>query len=130
MRKKVLIVEDSLLLHKMYVQLLNAYKNSEIDAHFAVNGQDGLTKLHQHPDTDLIILDVNMPTMSGLEFLRQVKSEKAFEEIAVILQSTEDKQEDIDRGLAAGATAYLTKPFTPARLHALLDEVFMESGRV
>ena len=125
MPKKVLVVDDSLLLHKMYALALKAYGKCELEAHFAADGRDGLAQLHDHPDTDLILLDVNMPTMSGLEFLQQVKAEQVFRDIPVILQSTEDSEGDIERGLEAGARGYLTKPFTPQQLHELLDDVLV-----
>ena len=123
MRKKVLVVDDSVLLHKMYELALKAYKGMPLDAHFASDGREGLSRLHENPDMDLILLDVNMPTMSGLEFLQHVKAEQAFAAIPVVLQSTEDSAEDIERGIAAGAHGYLTKPFTPKQLHEMLDEV-------
>ena len=69
-----------------------------------------------------------MPTMSGLEFLRRVRAEKVFEDVAVILQSTEDQEEDIQRGLEAGANGYLTKPFTTPQLHELLDTIFLDES--
>ena len=122
-RKKVLVVDDSQLMHKMYALALKAYPGCEVEPQFATDGFDGLARLHEHPDIDLIMLDVNMPSMSGLEFLERLKAERAFKSIPVILQSTEDSRDDIQRGLALGACGYLTKPFTPQRLHALLDEV-------
>lgn len=125
MRKKVLIVDDSQLMHKMYDMALRAYSGCEVELHFAADGFEGLTRLHEHPDTDLVMLDVNMPSMSGLEFLERVKAEKAFDSIPVVLQSTEDSEQDIERGMALGARGYLTKPFTPQRLHALLDEMLV-----
>ncbi len=127
MHKKVLIVEDSLLMHKIYEMALKTYTKFEVESHFATDGHEGFIKLQEHPDFDLILLDVNMPTMSGLEFLRRVRAEKVFESITVILQSTEDQEEDIQRGLKAGANGYLTKPFTPPQLHEILDKFLDES---
>lgn len=124
MRKKVLVVDDSLLLHRMFEIAFTSYKASEIDVLFAESGKDGLIRLHEHPDTDLIFLDINMATMSGLEFLSRVKSEQAFRGIDVVLQTTEDASRDVERGLEAGAKDYLPKPFTPEQLHAMLDEMF------
>ncbi len=124
MRKKVLVVDDSLLLHRMLELALGAYESCEIEVLYAQNGHEGLVRLHEHPDTDLILLDINMATMSGLEFLSRVKSEKAFKDIDVILQTTEDSSRDVARGLEAGARAYLPKPFTPQQLHEKLDEVW------
>jgi CheY-like chemotaxis protein len=122
MAVKVLIVDDSTLLHKMYDLALRAYRACAIEPHFACNGRDGLVQLQAHPDVGLILLDVNMPTMSGLEFLRRVKAEPAMAHVPVVMQSTEDQRDDIQRALEAGAAGYLAKPFTPAQLHALLDE--------
>ena len=123
MRKKILVVDDSLLLHKMYEHAFRAYPAHVVEMHSATNGRDALARLHEHPDTALILLDVNMPEMSGIEFLRHVQAEAAFRDIAVVLQSTEDQVEDIQRGLAAGARGYLTKPFTHHQLYQLLDAV-------
>jgi two-component system chemotaxis response regulator CheY len=120
---KVLIVDDSVLLHRMYELALRAYRSQAVEPHFASNGREGLIRLQAHPDVALILLDVNMPTMSGLDFLKQVKAEPAIAGIPVVMQSTEDQQDDIQRALELGATGYLTKPFTPAQLHALLDDL-------
>jgi len=121
--KQVLVVDDSRLLHKMYDLALQAYPRCRIRPHFASDGYEGLAQLQAHADVALILLDVNMPAMSGLEFLRRAKAEPAMAAIPVVLQSTEDQADDVRRGLEAGACAYLAKPFTPAQLHALLDDV-------
>jgi len=126
---KVLVVDDSVLLHKMYDLALRAYRGCAVEPHFASNGREGLVQLQAHPDVQLILLDVNMPTMSGLEFLKQVKAEPAIAGIPVVMQSTEDQRGDIDRALELGATGYLTKPFTPAQLHALLDGALAAAPR-
>lgn len=123
MPKKILIVDDSPLLHRMYEYALKAYPGCAVELHGATNGRDALARLHEHPDTALVLLDVNMPEMSGLEFLRHMRAEAAFKDIAVVLQSTEDQVEDIHRGLAAGARGYLTKPFSHHQLYQLLDAV-------
>ncbi len=104
--RKVLVVEDSRLIHKMYEVMLRPCVL--IAAH---DGREGLERLAENPDVDVIILDLNMPHMTGLEFLGQVKTHSAFASIPVIIVSTEGKEEDIARGLQAGAVAYLKKPF-------------------
>lgn len=123
MVKKVLIVDDSLLLHRMYELALRSYARSPIEPLTAADGREAFVRLQEHPDTALILLDVNMPTMSGLEFLEQLRAQPAFKDIRVVLQSTEDQVQDVRRGLVAGAVGYLTKPFTPRQLHQLLDVV-------
>ena len=104
--RKVLVVEDSRLIHKMYEVMLRPCML--IAAH---DGREGLARLNEHPDVDVIILDINMPHMTGLEFLSQVKKSPDFAEIPVVIVSTEGKEEDVARGLKAGAVAYLKKPF-------------------
>lgn len=104
--RKVLVVEDSRLIHKMYEVMLRPCML--IAAH---DGREGLARLEENPDADVIILDINMPHMTGLQFLGQVKSKPEFAQIPVIIVSTEGKEEDVARGLQAGAVAYLKKPF-------------------
>ena len=104
--RKVLVVEDSRLIHKMYEVMLRPCML--IAAH---DGREGLARLAENPDVDVIILDINMPHMTGLEFLSQVKAKPEFVGIPVIIVSTEGKEEDVARGLKAGAIAYLKKPF-------------------
>ena len=104
--RTVLVVEDSRLIHKMYEVMLRPCML--IAAH---DGREGLSRLEENPDVDVIILDINMPHMTGLQFLAQVKSKPELAQIPVIIVSTEGKEEDVARGLQAGAVAYLKKPF-------------------
>ena len=121
MQTNVLVVEDSPLLHRMYEIVLQGYQRSEIKLSLAANGREGLQRLAETPDTDVVFLDVNMPQMDGLEFLARVKEEPTFRDIPVIIVSTEDRQDDVDRGLEAGAREYLCKPFTPEQIYYALD---------
>lgn len=121
---KILIVEDSALLHRMYEVVFRSYRLEGGLLLHAMDGREGLQRLSEHPDTDLILLDINMPVMSGLEFLAHCKRERVFREIPVIIVSTEGKQEDTVRALQAGARGYVTKPFRPQDLHSLIDRIF------
>ena len=125
--QKVLVVEDSVLLHKMYDLILMRYRDRGATVVHAFNGKEALVQLNDHPDTDLIILDINMPVMSGLEFLNYRGQTKVFQGIPVILVTTEGREEDTRRGLSAGARAYLSKPFHPNDLHKLIDKIFQGS---
>lgn len=69
---------------------------------------------------DAIIADINMPDINGFELLRYLKAHPGYRAIPVIIISTQMAQEDRDRGLAAGAAAYLTKPFQPEELEDVL----------
>jgi CheY-like chemotaxis protein len=78
---------------------------------YALDGREALARLDAHPDIDLVLLDINMPTMNGLEFLAEMKARGAETNPPVIIISTEGREEDTERGLEAGAAAYIKKPF-------------------
>ncbi len=121
MLKKVLVVDDSALIHQMYKMVLMRYKCQIVDA---LNGQDGLDKLAKNTDADLILLDINMPVMNGLDFIKKVKALGAYDHIPIVLVSTEGKEEDTMRGLALGAKGYVKKPFQPSELHQLIEKFY------
>lgn len=122
--QKILIVEDSELLHRMYEVVFRQHRQSSGVLVHALNGKEALDRLAQHPDVDLILLDINMPVMSGLQFLQYCQTQRVFRDIPVIIISTEGKREDTLRALQTGARGYLTKPFKPQDLHALIDRIF------
>lgn len=121
MLKKVLVVDDSALIHQMYKMVLMRYR-CEIIA--ALNGQDGLDKLEKNPDVSMMLVDINMPLMNGLEFIQKVKATGKYDQIPIIIVSTEGKEEDTQRGLAIGAKGYVKKPFQPSDLHGLIAKLF------
>ncbi len=121
MLKKVLVIDDSALIHQMYKMVLMRYKCAIIDA---LNGQEGLEKLEKNPDTSLVLLDINMPVMNGIEFIKKVKELGKYDSIPIIMVSTEGKEEDTMRGLALGAKGYVKKPFQPSDLHALIEKLY------
>ena len=121
MIKKVLVVDDSALVHQMYKMVLMRYKCNIINA---LNGRDGLAQLEKHPDANLILLDINMPLMNGLEFIKKVKELGKYDHVPIIIVSTEGKEEDTMRGLALGARGYVKKPFQPADLHTLIAKLY------
>lgn len=114
--KKVLVIDDSKLIHKMFDMMLRPYQLVH-----AMDGQEGLTALAGDPDIDLILLDINMPVMNGLEFLAEVRRNDAFQAIPVIVVSTEGKEEDTERAMAAGADSYITKPFQSQDVLAVIE---------
>lgn len=120
MLKKVLVVDDSALMHQMYKMSLMRYNCALVSAK---NGQEGLDQLAKHSDIDLILLDINMPVMGGLEFLKKVKELGTHSAVPIVLQSTEGKEEDAKRGMELGASGYLTKPIRTAELHAMIEKL-------
>jgi len=122
MLKKVLVVDDSELIHNMYRLMLKKYKDCDMIS--AKNGKEALDILGREDDFDLILLDVNMPVMNGLQFLENVKKSGDHTHIPVIVISTEGKEEDTLRGLSLGAKGYIVKPFKSVKLHNLIESIF------
>jgi two-component system, chemotaxis family, chemotaxis protein CheY len=125
---KVLIVDDSQLIHSMYRLVLNRYKNCKILD--AMNGLEALDILSREKDFDLILLDINMPVMNGLQFMEKIKKENHFQQISIIVISTEGKEEDTLRALKLGASGYLVKPFKPHMLYELIDKIFFKKQQL
>jgi two-component system chemotaxis response regulator CheY len=118
MVKKVLVVDDSALIHHMYKMVLSRYKCNIVAAQ---NGKMGLDMLAKNPDVDLVLLDINMPVMNGLEFIAKVKELGTYEHIPIVIVSTEGEEDFTQRGMAMGAKGYVTKPVQPSDLHALIE---------
>lgn len=109
--RKVLVVDDSKLMHKMYEVMLRQYPLV-----YALDGHEALARLHEHQDVELILLDINMPNMNGLELLAAMRAEGSLARIPVVIISTEGRDEDTLRGLEAGACAYIKKPFNSGEI--------------
>lgn len=124
MIRRVLVVDDSQLLHKMYDLVLRRYSDHGTGVLHAFDGAQALELLGRFSDIDLILLDVNMPKMSGLELLRRRSADPLLRNIAVIMISTEGKEHDARTALEEGAQAYVTKPFNPALLHEKIEALF------
>src|SRR5262245_51918341 len=72
---------------------------------------------------ELVLLDVEMPEISGLEVCRRLRADPRFGGTLIIMLTAAAQKDDVERGLAAGADHYLTKPFSPVRLLSLLEEL-------
>jgi two-component system chemotaxis response regulator CheY len=119
--RKILIVEDSPTMCQLYRIVLGRGGTAELV--FANNGVEGLDRAAQEPDIELFIVDINMPQMDGLEFLRRLRGELGFTEPPAIVISTEGQEADRKAARQAGASAYLRKPWTPDQLLEVVDEV-------
>jgi two-component system chemotaxis response regulator CheY len=116
MSKTVMIVDDSSSLRTV-VSL--ALKRAGYDVVEAEDGQDALSKLDGRK-LNLIVSDVNMPRMDGIQFVTQVKQHPRYKFTPVIMLTTEGQDAKKEQGRAAGAKAWITKPFNPP---ILLDAV-------
>ncbi len=121
-RRRVLIIDDAGLVRLYYREALEA-AGFEVDE--ALNGLEALEKLLTAP-ADLLIVDVNMPQMDGLTFLRTLRRQAgAVAAIPALVSSTEAAPQDLDAAFAAGANVYLIKPLSP---EALVDHARLLSG--
>lgn len=118
---KILVVDDSQLIHSMYRLVLKRYGGCNIVD--AMNGLEALDVLSRENDFDLILLDINMPVMNGLQFMEKIKKENIHRHIPIIVISTEGKEEDTLRALKLGAWGYAVKPFKPQVLYDLIEKV-------
>jgi two-component system sensor histidine kinase and response regulator WspE len=104
-RKTVLVVDDSLTVRQLQRKLLDLHGyQSEI----AVDGMDGLNALRRG-QFDLIVTDVDMPRMDGIELVHRIRQDPQLKTPPVMILSYKDREEDRRRGLEAGADYYLTK---------------------
>jgi two-component system sensor histidine kinase and response regulator WspE len=116
-KKRVLVVDDSITVREVQRQILRTH-GYEVEV--AVDGQDGWNKVRAGP-FDLVISDIDMPRVTGLEFVRRIREDPALREVPVIVVSYKDRDEDRLRGLEAGANYYLTK--SSFHDHTFLDAV-------
>ncbi|MBT8763881.1 response regulator [Desulfohalobiaceae bacterium Ax17] len=118
MAKKIMTVDDSASVRQMVCFTL---KGAGYEVLEAKDGQDALAKLTG--PLDLIITDLNMPNMDGIELIRQVRSKPGFKFIPIIMLTTESQTEKKMEGKKAGATGWIVKPFKPEQLLAVVKKV-------
>lgn len=113
--KSILVVDDSATMRRMVIASLRAVPN--IQCREAGSGLEAIERLALAP-VDLIVLDLNMPDIHGIEVLQFVRSHERYQAIPVIVLTTRGDDDSRAVALAAGASQYLTKPFTPQQLAA------------
>ena len=114
----VLVVDDSAFMRKVVSDMINSDPRLHVVG-TARDGLDALEKVRTLP-VDVITLDVNMPRMDGLEFLERLMEEKP---LPVVMLSARVQPSDVLAGISAGATEYMTKPFSPAALGSLVGRI-------
>ena len=112
MAKTILVVDDSASLRQV---VGIALKGAGYDVIEACDGKDGLTKLTGQK-IHLIISDVNMPNMDGISFVKEAKQKPEYKFTPVIMLTTEAGEDKKQAGQAAGAKAWVVKPFQPAQM--------------
>lgn len=88
------------------------------------DGQAALDTLEARPDIDVVLLDIMMPYLSGLDVLERVRRMPERKDLPVIILTAKGQDADRERALELGATDFWTKPFSPSKLLARIDELF------
>jgi two-component system chemotaxis response regulator CheY len=115
--KKILVTEDSSTMRSFLTATIEAMGGYTVVE--ATNGFDAL-RLLPREQVDLIITDINMPDINGLELISYVRNNPNYRSIPLFIISTESSEKDRERGMALGADEYLVKPFLPERLQKLI----------
>jgi len=119
MSKKIMTVDDSPSVRQMVAFTL---QQSGYDVVEAGDGKEALEKLNGET-VDLILTDLNMPNMNGIELIRQVRQNPAYKFVPVIMLTTESQQTKKEEGKKVGATAWIVKPFKPEQLVAVVKKI-------
>jgi len=121
--KKILIAEDSPTMRSLIVSTITALGDFEVVQ--AANGFEALRALPQEK-VDLVITDINMPDINGLELVSFIKNNPNYRNTPLFIISTEGSERDREKGLSLGADAYLVKPFSPEELQKLISRFLGE----
>ena len=125
--QNILIVEDSATMRSLLASLL---EDLEVPVKIteAASGFEALRHLPRD-DFDLVVTDINMPDINGLELVSFLKSNARYRSIPLVIVSTEGSDRDRDKGLGLGADAYLVKPFEPESLRQVVRDLLARPRR-
>lgn len=116
---RVLTVDDS---RTILAMLHHTLTNAGFEVLQAENGQIGLDVLGRE-EVDVVITDINMPVMDGIEFIKKVRSTGKHQSLPILILTTETSQDKRDQGRAAGGTGWIVKPFDPEKLISVINKV-------
>lgn len=123
MTQKVLIAEDE---PNIVTSLEFLLRQSKYEVRIARDGEEALRLLESFAP-HLVLLDAMMPRKSGLEVCRRIRDNPAWHDVKVVMLSAKGRDSDVDQGLALGADAYVTKPFSTKALLAKVRELLVEA---
>ena len=123
---KFLVVDDFSTMRRIVRNLLKELGFTNVDE--AEDGDAALAKL-RGGGFDFVISDWNMPNMTGLELLKQVRNDPALKHLPVLMVTAETKKENIIEAAQAGASGYVVKPFTAATLDEKLKKIFQTMSK-
>jgi two-component system, chemotaxis family, chemotaxis protein CheY len=113
-----LVIDDS---RAVRIIIGNILREIGMEVLEAGNGLEALEQIKQNPDLDLMLVDWNMPEMNGFDFLRAVRSQRAYDAVRILMVTSEAQSEQVTQALGAGANEYLMKPFNKDVLVAKLN---------
>ena len=122
MAKTILVVDDSISLRTVVKIALERAGYAVLEA---ADGVQALSALDKAGKVNLIVTDVNMPNMNGIELLTKVKQHARHKFVPVIMLTTESQDEKKAQGRAAGAKAWIVKPFMPPQLLSVVSKLVM-----
>ena len=115
--RRILVTEDSATMRSLLVSTIESCGDYEV-----IEASSGFEALRLLPreNVDLIITDINMPDINGLELISYVRKSANYSKTPLFIISTEGREKDVERGLLLGADEYLVKPIDPVRLQELI----------
>jgi two-component system, chemotaxis family, chemotaxis protein CheY len=120
MSKVIMTVDDSISIRQMVGFTL---KRDGYDVVEAVDGVDALRKLNIGSAVNMMITDLNMPNMDGIELIKNVRANPRYKFMPIIMLTTESQEERKQEGKTAGATGWIVKPFKPEQLIGVIKKV-------
>ncbi len=118
---KLLVVDDSSTMRRIIKNTLSRLGHKDVVE--AENGAEAWKQLEENKDIDVLITDWNMPEMNGLELVKKVRSKEEYEDMPIIMVTTEGGKAEVITALKAGVNNYIVKPFTPQVLKEKLEDV-------
>jgi two-component system chemotaxis response regulator CheY len=125
---KIMTVDDSTTIRRVFKNTLPRIFCDQIEILEAENGKEALDILKSNPDIVLIFLDVNMPTMKGDEFLQIMRANQDYNDIKVIMATTEAEKKTVMKIMKIGANGFLVKPFNFERVVKALIPIVGRMG--
>ena len=125
--QSILIVEDSATMRSLLAASLEEL-DTPVKITEASSGFEALRYLPRD-EFDLVVTDINMPDINGLELVSFIKKNERYSSIPLVIVSTERSDRDRDKGLSLGADAYLVKPFEPETLRQVVRDLLARPGQ-
>ena len=116
-QRKILIVDDDV---RNVFALTSVLESHGMDVLYAENGKDGVELLRQHPEVDLVLMDIMMPGMDGYETMRVIRADDSFKQLPIISLTAKAMKGDREKSIASGASDYITKPVDTDQLLSLM----------